>query len=113
MRRTQANISLFELTKITDQREPILQALSSHTSVGKEVYASQVMSSNPHEIIKSIVNAIYLCFNTLCLQFILTFEIFNYNVHNCLLYFGASANVMPLSDLGCIVQQYHQNVCLV
>jgi len=26
-----------------------------------------------------------------------TFEIFNYNVHNCLVDFGASVNVIPLS----------------
>ena len=29
--------------------------------------------------------------------FLLTFEIFNYNVHNCLVESGASINVMPLS----------------
>ena len=30
-------------------------------------------------------------------SFLLTFEIFNYNVHNCLVDSGASVNVMPLS----------------
>ena len=29
------------------------------------------------------------------LPFLLTFEIFNRNVHNCLVYSGASSNVMP------------------
>ena len=29
--------------------------------------------------------------------FLLTFEIFNYNMHNCLVDSGASVNVMPLS----------------
>ena len=29
--------------------------------------------------------------------FLLTFDIFNYNVHNCLVDSGASVNVMPLS----------------
>ena len=29
--------------------------------------------------------------------FLLTFEIFNHNVHNCLVDLGASFNVMPLS----------------
>ena len=29
--------------------------------------------------------------------FLLTFEIFNHNVHNCLVDSGASSNVMPLS----------------
>ena len=29
--------------------------------------------------------------------FLLSFDIFNHNVHNCLVDFGASSNVMPLS----------------
>ena len=29
--------------------------------------------------------------------FLLTFEVFNYNVHNCLVDLGASINVMPIS----------------
>lgn len=32
------------------------------------------------------------------LPFLLTFEIFNRNVHNCLVDFGASSNVMPYSS---------------
>ena len=31
------------------------------------------------------------------LPLLFTFEIFNHNVHNCLVYFGASSNVMHLS----------------
>ena len=31
------------------------------------------------------------------LQFLLSFKIFNHNVHNCLVESGAAANVMPLS----------------
>lgn len=34
--------------------------------------------------------------NTLCPLFFLTFEIFNYNVHNCLVDSGASVSIMPL-----------------
>ena len=33
------------------------------------------------------------------LEFLLTFEIFNYSVHNCLVESGASVNAMPLSDV--------------
>ena len=29
--------------------------------------------------------------------FLLTFEVFNINIHNCLVDFGASSNVMPLT----------------
>lgn len=35
--------------------------------------------------------------NTLCPPFLLTFEIFNLNVHNCLVDYSVSINVMPLS----------------
>jgi len=35
--------------------------------------------------------------NFVCPPFFLSFEIFNCNVHNCLVDSGASANVMPLS----------------
>ena len=35
--------------------------------------------------------------NSGCPPFLLYFEVFNYNVHNCLVDFGAVANVMPLS----------------
>jgi len=35
--------------------------------------------------------------NTLCPPFLLNFEIFNLNVHNCLVDFGASVNVISLS----------------
>lgn len=31
------------------------------------------------------------------LTFLFTFEIFNHNVHNCLVYFGALSNVIPWS----------------
>lgn len=34
--------------------------------------------------------------NSLCPPFLLSFEIFNFNVHNFLVDSGASVNVMPL-----------------
>ena len=34
---------------------------------------------------------------TIIAPFLLTFEIFNRNVHNCLVDYGASSNVMPYS----------------
>lgn len=67
-----------------------------HTLIGKEDFASQVISGNSRDILESVVNAINLNSTTLCLPFLLAFEIFNYNVHNCLVDSGASANVMPL-----------------
>ena len=65
MKRARANISIFELTKITRKWYLIIQALSLHSSIGKEVYASQFMSSNSCDIIESVVNVINLNSNTL------------------------------------------------
>ena len=44
-----------------------------------------------------VINPLTMDVNTLYPPFLLTFEIFNFNVHNCLVYFGASVNIMPLS----------------
>jgi len=53
------------------------------------------MSGNSRNIVKFVVNVVNLNYNTLFPLFLLTFEIFNYNVHNCLVDYGASTNVMP------------------
>lgn len=42
------------------------------------------------------MNYLTLEANTLCPSFLLTFEIFNYNVHHFLVHFGASVNAMSL-----------------
>jgi len=41
-----------------------------------------------------VVNVVTLEANTLCPPILLAFEIFNYNVHNCLVDSSASVNVM-------------------
>ena len=46
--------------------------------------------------LESVFNALMLDANTLFPPFLLMLEIFNYNVHNCLVDSGASVNVMPL-----------------
>lgn len=97
MKRACANISIFELTKIADQCELIVQAFSSQPRSSDKVYASQEVSGKSLDILKSVVNVENLNTNTLCPPFILAFEIFNYNVHNCLIDSSASTNVMPLS----------------
>ena len=51
-------------------------------------------SSGPLEL---IFNVATLEANTYFTPFLLTFEIFNYNFHNCLVDFGASVNLIPLS----------------
>jgi len=51
---------------------------------------------NSSGTLQSIVNDLTLEVNTLCPLFLLTFENFNYNVHNYLVDSGASVNVIPL-----------------
>jgi len=97
MRRARANISIFDFSKVTGHRELIIQAISPHSSICKEVSASQVMLGNSCDIINSIVNVFNLNSNALYPLFLLTFEIFNYNVYNYLVDLGASPNVMSLS----------------
>ena len=54
------------------------------------------MSGNSSGPLESVVNALTFEANTLFPLFLLTFESFNYNFHNCLVDSGASVNVMPL-----------------
>ena len=57
-------------------------------------------TSKPQENIQSEeeINEASICgkSKSRTVPFLLTFEIFNHNVHNCLVDSGASANVMPL-----------------
>lgn len=46
--------------------------------------------------IVTIVNSTNVNSKSIFPPFVLTFEIFNYNVHNCLVDSGASTNVIPL-----------------
>ena len=54
------------------------------------------MSGNSHEIIESIVNVGNSNSKTLFPSFLLIFEIFNYNVHDCSVDFSEFVNIMPL-----------------
>ena len=96
MKKARANICLFELTKITNQRDILLRALGK-TSTG-DVTSSNKESSKSPDALTSTINA--LCMeeeNSLFPPFLLSFELFKFNFHNCLVDFGALVNVMPLS----------------
>ena len=90
IKKVKANISLFEMCKVPQQKERLLKALEASNErlpannrlkeeeeIGETSSGGNSKSKNP--------------------PFLLTFEIFNHNVHNCLVDSGASVNVMPIS----------------
>ena len=94
MKKVIENISLFELTNITSQLDILLWSLGQ-TSIGNST-SSDNGSSKSHEALTYVLNALRMDANTLYPPFLLTFEIFNFNVDNFLVDSGASVNVMPL-----------------
>jgi len=84
-----ANISLFDLCHVPQQKEKLLKSL--------EISDEKLPTDNQpqeEEIGEASVRGKPKCKNP---PFLRTFEIFNRNVHNCLVDSGASVNVMPLS----------------
>lgn len=96
MKKYCANIAIFELTSIVSQWEMFVQALARSPS-GDNAYPSQKVSTKYFGPLQSDVNAPTLEANNLFLLFLLSFEIFNHNVHNCLVNSNASLNVRLLS----------------
>ena len=88
IKKIKENISLFEMCNLPQQKKNILEAFDAPTSKTQDDIQSEEAISE--EIIGGESKS-------RTLPFLLTFKIFNHNVHNCLVYFGASANVMPLS----------------
>ena len=88
IKKVKANISLFEMCKVPQQKEKLWRALEAseegfptgnqprEEKIGEESVGIKYKSKNP--------------------LFLLTFEIFNHNVHNFLVDLGALVNVMPL-----------------
>ena len=74
------------MCNVPQQKEKLLKALE----VPKEVISTD---NQPEEVSEASVGG-KSKFKTP--PFLLTFDIFNYNVHNCLVDSGASINVMPL-----------------
>ena len=87
IKKVRANISLFEMCKVPQQKEKLLKALEAseeglpidnqpkeEEEIGEASIGGKPKSKNP--------------------PFLLTFEFFNHNIHNCLVDSGASVNVM-------------------
>ena len=82
------NISLFEICNVPHQKEKLLKTL--------EVLEEEIPTNNqPEEEIGEASVGGKSKYKTPA--FLLTFEIFNYNVHNCLVGSGESVNIMPWS----------------
>ena len=89
IKKVRANISLFEMCNVPQQKEKLLKAL--------EMSEEKLPTENQpqeEEIGEASVGSKPKCKTP---PFLLTFEIFNHNVHNCLVDSRASVNVMPLS----------------
>ena len=88
IKKTKANVSLFEMCNLPQQKKKISEALDPQPSknidnvpLDKEINDSSIGGKSKSQT----------------KPFLLTFEIFNMNVHNCLVDSGSSSNVMPLS----------------
>ena len=88
IKKTKANISLFEMCSLPQKKMKLLEALNPPTSKPQENVQSEEEISEANIGGKS---------KSRTLPFLPTFEIFNHNVQNYLVASGASANVMPLS----------------
>ena len=88
IKRAKANISLFEMCNVPQKKEKLLKAL--------EVPKEELPTNNQpaEEIVEASVGG-KTRFKTP--PFLLTFEILNHNVHNCLVDLGSTVNVMTLS----------------
>ena len=105
MKKTRANITLYELSKLKHQRKIMLKEL--HAVLVAPLLAA-VLSKASHNMGKPPTNATNKIDPTdIALiggrsrshtpPFLLTYEIFNKNVHNCLVDSGASSNILPKS----------------
>src|SRR5713101_7893506 len=90
LKKVKANVPLFEMCKVPQQRERLLKALEA----SEEKLPANNQPQEEEEIGETSVGGKY---KSKHLPFLLTFEIFNHNVHNCLVDSGASVNVMPIS----------------
>jgi hypothetical protein len=98
LKKLKANISVMDMCRIPQQKDFLLQALKSvetpitSTDQGENPSLTDLRN-------KPTVNAFSedKKGNPFVPPFLLTFEVFNRNLHNCLVDSGASSNVMPLS----------------
>ena len=87
IKKTKVNIYLFELCNFPQQRKKLLESFDPQpNSIPKTI-------DSDTEINEESIGGKY---KSQTFPFLLSFEIFNHNVHNCLVDSGASSNVMSL-----------------
>ena len=94
--KSKENISLFELCNVTQQRKKLLEDFEPQPSSTSEAIKSDTKINETSIGGKS---------KSQTLPFLLTFENFNHNVHNCLVDSRALSNVMFLSICNIITGQ--------
>ncbi len=96
MKKNMVKISLFELAKIQSQRYILLRALWQTTT--DSVTSTSRGEITPRGPLYTVLNMLQVEeANSSFPPFLLSFEIFNYNVHNFLVDSSTASNVMPLS----------------
>ena len=88
IKKMKANISLFEICNFPQQRRKLLEYFDPDPSSVPEA------SESNDEVNEASIGGKS---RSQTLPFLLSFEIFNHNVHNCLADSGASSNFMPIS----------------
>ena len=89
IKKIKANISLFEMCKVPQQKEKLLKVLEA----SEEKPPTDNQPKEEEEIGEASIGGKSKNKNP---PFLLTIEIFNHNVHNCLVDSGASINVIPI-----------------
>ena len=98
LKKIRANISIYELLKLPVIRDKMMQGVSLSKN-GKTASTQNSSADTKDNPTKSLVNAssIGKKSDSSTPPFLLTFEIYNRKVHNCMIDSGASKNVMPYS----------------
>jgi hypothetical protein len=98
LKKMKANLSIMDMCRIPQQKDFLLQALKSIdipiTSTDQSGVPSPTVLTNKPSVNDYSLDKIGRPFVPL---FLLTFEVFNINLHNYLVDSVASSNVMPLS----------------
>lgn len=102
MKKTKENITMFELSKLKHQQKLLLNELNFvPSSPLPNAVLSKVSNESgqppPGRVEATDVVLIGDRSNSHTPPFLLTYEIYNRNLHNCLIDSGASSNIIPTS----------------
>lgn len=99
MKKTKANITMFELSKLKHQQKLLLKEFNVVPSSPLPTTKAASNSGQPPACRVEATDTILIGdrSNSHTPPFLLTYEIYNRNLHNCLIDSGASSNIMPAS----------------